>query len=337
MKCWIRLGIVLFCLLALPLKTPAPLVYRPGEGWSYEPVGGGGKWVRTRAKDQLEVAQKAFDQKDYSVALKAAQRTIKQWPLSDYSPPAQYLLGRCYEAKGQDERAFQEYQKLLEKYPKIENYQEVLNRQYEIANRYLAGQWFKLWGYVPFFTSMAKTSDMFEKVIKNGPYSEIAPQAQISIGTAREKQSNFFNRTDPFKEAVKAYARAADKYHDQKTVAADAIYKAGLAYNKQARRAEYDQSVAGQAIETFSDFINLYPGDPRVPEAQKIIEGLRTEQARGSFEIAKFYEKQNRWDGALVYYNEVLNKDPKSKYAEEAKKRIEELKKRTAERQTAQK
>ncbi|MEK7685704.1 MAG: outer membrane protein assembly factor BamD [Verrucomicrobiota bacterium] len=329
MNRWIvRLAFCLICLLALPRNTPAPLIYRAGEGWTYEPVGGG-KWQRSRAKDQLEVAQAAFDKKDYSVALKAARRTVKVWPLSDYAPQAQYLFGRCYEAKGQDEKAFREYQKVLEKYPKIDNADEILQRQYAIANRFLAGQWFKLWGYIPFFPSMDKTSLMYEKLIKNGPYSEVAPQAQMNIGAAREKQSDF-------PEAVKAYEKAADRYHDYKNVAADALYKAGVAYNKQAKTAEYDQNVAGQAIATFTDFMTLYPQDPRVPEAQKIIASLKTEQARGSFAIAQFYEKKKRWDGALVYYNEVLIKDSNSKYAEEAKRRIEAIKKQPAQ-QTVQK
>lgn len=328
MKRWIvRLSIILFCGLILPREVPAPLVYRAGEGWSYEPVGGG-KWTRTRAKDQLEVAQTAFDQKDYSLALKAARRTVRLWPLSDYAPQAQYLVGRCYEAKGQDERAFKEYQKVLEKYPKIANYDEILHRQYEIANRYLAGQWFKLWGRIPFFPSMEKTSGMYEKIIRNGPYSEIAPQAQMNIGAAREKQSEY-----PL--AVKAYERAADKYHDQKNVGADALFRAGLAYRKQAKAAEYDQSVAGQAIAAFEDFRTLYPDDKRVPEAQKIVQELRTEQSRGSLVIARFYEKKKLWQGALVYYNEAVNKDPNSSYAKEAKRRIEEINKRMV-KQTAQ-
>ena len=89
MKRWIvRLSIILVCWAVLPREVPAPLVYRAGEGWTYEPVGGG-KWARTRAKDQLEVAQTAFDQKDYSLASKAARRTVKMWPLSDYAPQAQ--------------------------------------------------------------------------------------------------------------------------------------------------------------------------------------------------------------------------------------------------------
>jgi tetratricopeptide (TPR) repeat protein len=151
MRNWfIRLVLIVLCTMVFPFNSPAPLTYRADEGWTYEPVGGG-KWRRTRAKDQLEVAQNAFDKKDYGLALKAARRTVKTWPLSDHAPKAQYLMGRCYEAQKQDERAFQQYQKLLEKYPKIDNYSEVLDRQYAIASRFLAGEWFKLWGYIPFF------------------------------------------------------------------------------------------------------------------------------------------------------------------------------------------
>jgi outer membrane protein assembly factor BamD len=330
-----RLALMGVCVLAFPFTSPAPLVYRPGEGWVYESVGGG-KWTRPRAKDQLDVAQSAFDNKDYSTAFKAARRTARVWPLSDYAPKAQYLLGRCYEATHQDERAFREYQKLLEKYPKAENYQEVLRRQFEITNRFLAGQWFKLWGYIPFFPSMDRTARMYETLIKNGPYSEVAPRAQMNIGAAREKQVSFFNRVDPFREAVKAYEKAADRYHDNKEIASEALFKAGYAYYKQAKKAEYDQSVAGQAISTFDDFATLYPDDPRAREAQDLKGALKTEQSRGSFEVARFYEKKKRWQGALIYYNEAYLRDPNSQYAEQAKQRIDAIKKRTEER-TAQK
>jgi outer membrane protein assembly factor BamD (BamD/ComL family) len=309
-------------LLAFPFRSPAPFIYRPGEGWTYEPVGGEGKWQQSRAKDQLDVAQAAFDKKAYGLALKAAHRVVRVWPLSDYAPQAQYLIGRCHEAKGQDEKAFSDYQKVLEKHPKISNYQEILLRQYTIADRFLAGKWFKLWGYIPFFPSMERTAQMYTKIVKDGAYSEVAPQAQLKIGAAREKQSNF-----PL--AVKAYELAADRYHDRPTVGSEAIFRAGLAYNKQAQTAEYDQSTAGQAIATFTDFMTLYPNDRRVGQAQKIIASLKAEQARGNFQTAKFYEKYKKWNGALVYYNEVLVQDPNSPYAAEARQRIDTLKQRT--------
>jgi len=319
----LRAVLLVVCVCAFPSRAPAPLIYRPGEGWSYEPVGGEGKWQRGRAKDQLDVAQAAFDKKDYGLALRAARRVVRVWPLSDYAPQAQYLVGRCYEAKGSTEKAFNEYQKVLEKQPKFSNYDEILKRQYEIANLYLGGKWFKLWGVIPIFSSMDKTAGMYEKIVKNGPYSDVAPEAQLKIGTAREKQKNF-----PL--AAKAFETAADRYHDRPTIAAEAIYREGLAYKKQAQTGEYDQSTASQAIATFTDFMTLYPTDNRVPEAQKIIGSLRQEQARGNFKIAKFYEKYRKWRGALVYYNEVVSltlTEPNSAYGAQARKRIEEISK----------
>jgi outer membrane protein assembly factor BamD len=316
-----RLLLTIACLLAFPYGSPAPLIYTPGEGWTYEPVGGEGSWKRPRAKDQLIVAQEAFDKKDYSLARKAARRVVKVWPLSDYAPQAQYLFGRCYEENHLDERAFKEYQKLLDKYPKTVNCDEVLKRQFEIAKRFLAGERFRLWTYIPLFPSMDKTADLFATVVKNGPYSDVAPQAQLKIGAAREKQSNYA-------DAAKAYGLAADRYSDRPAIAADACFHEGMAYYRQVRTAEYDQGTAGQAIATFIDFNTLFPDDPRVPQSQKTIGELKTEQARGNFEIARYYQRNNKWNGALVYYNEVLLRDPNSPYAADARERIDSIKKR---------
>lgn len=308
-------------LMALPYQSPAPLIYRPGEGWTYEPVGGEGKWQMTRAKDQLDVAQAAFDKQAFSLALKSAKRVVRVWPQSDYTPQAQYLVGRCYESQGDDEKGFLEYQKVIEKYPKIPNYDEIVQRQYIIAGRYLAGKWFKLWGYIPFFPSMDKTAEMYEKIVKNGPYSDVAAQAQLKIGEAREKQSDF-------PRAVKAFEAAADRYADRLPVASEAMYRAGVAYDKQAQTAEYDQTTAGQAIAAFQDFMYSYPGDPRVDKAKQMIGSLKSEQARGAYQTALFYEKRKRWRGALVYYNEVLLADPTSALAATARVRIDAIKNR---------
>lgn len=318
---WVSVFAATLLLLVFVQRSPAPLIYTPGEGWRYEAVGAEGSWIRGRAKDQLEVAQAAFDQKDFGTALKAARRTVKAWPYSDYAPQAQFLLARCYEEEGKDEKAFNAYQRLVEKYPKLDNYDEVVKRQFIIANRFLGGKWFKLWDYIPVFPSMDRTIRMYEQIIKNGPYSDVAPEAQMNIGQAYEQRL-----ISDYPAAAKAYEKAADRYSDR-TTGTDALFKVGIAYNKQAKTAEYDQSIASQAIATFTDFITLHPEDTRVSEAQKVIESLRSEQARGSFDIAQFYEKKHRWRAAVIYYNDVVDKDPNSPQAAEALKRIEAIKK----------
>jgi outer membrane assembly lipoprotein YfiO len=311
-------------LLALPQRAPAPLIYTPGEGWHYEAVGAEGAWRRGRAEDQLAVAQSAFQRRDYSLALKAARRTVSEWPTSKFAGPAQYLVGRCYEAKGLDEKAFTAYQKLLTRYPKADHFEEVLKRQFLIANRYLAGQWFKVLTYVPFFPSMDRTIKMYEQLIRTGPYSEVAPQSQLNIGEAHERKMALWIPVPDYPAAARAFEKAADRYADQKA-GVDGLYRLGLAHSKQAKRAEYDQSVASQAIATFSDFVAMNPDEPRVPQVQQLMDSLKTEQARGSFEIARFYENNRKWQAAKIYYNEALLRDPGSRYADEARRRIDAI------------
>jgi outer membrane protein assembly factor BamD len=313
--------------MLLPFRAPAPFYYTPGEGWYYEPYGEKANWQRPRAKEQLDVAEQAFTNKEYNVTLHAAHRIVRVWPESDFAPRAEYLIGRCLEVSGKDEAAFNAYQAIIQKYPHSDSYEDVLWRQYAIAGRFLDGEWFRLWGTIPLYPSMDETAKLFSTIVTNGPYSDVAPHAQLRIGAAREKQKDY-------NSAVKAYATAADRYYNQPVIAADALYREGVSYQKQASTAEYDQGTAGLAIAAYTDFITLYPDDKRVPVAQKAVVTLKSLQVEGNFKIAQFYEQnkvlnsEQRRDGALVYYNQVLQLDPNSPFAAQARQRIEQLKPR---------
>jgi len=305
----------------LPFRSPAPFYYSKGEGWSYEPAGSTNQWIRSTAKEQLKVAQESYTNGEYHVALNASHRIIRLWPLSEYSPEAEYLAGRSLEALGMDEAAFRAYQAIVQRYPDSEHFTNVLWRQYDIANRFLGGEWTKAFGYIPFPATMDECAQYFSIIVTNGPYSEVAPYAQMKLGATREKQKNY-------DDAVKAYQVAADRYYNRPEIAADALFREGLAYQKEAAKAEYDQGTAGKAISAYTDFMALYPDDPRAPDAQKAIASLKAEQVAGNFKIAQFYERYKKWAGAVVYYNEVLQLDPNSPYAEPARQRIEQLKPR---------
>ena len=80
----------------------------------------------------------------------------------------------------------------------------------------------------------------------------------MDIGAAREKQKDY-------QLAVQAYETAADRYSAQPDVAATALYKAALAWSKQAHKADYDQSAAGQAIVVLQRFHGALPQGPAHP------------------------------------------------------------------------
>ncbi|MDP6794057.1 MAG: outer membrane protein assembly factor BamD [Verrucomicrobiota bacterium] len=313
-----------------PNRTPAPIIYRPGEGWSYERIGGGGSWRRTSAKDQLAVAKEAFAAEDWKTAFKAARRMVADWPLSDYAPEAQLLLAQTCEKRGDDERAFSEYRNLLRFYPQQVNFEEVQARQFDIATRFLSGQRYKLWGRIPLYRSMSKTTAMFQNIVNIGPFSAVAPKAQMNIGQAWVKKARGFQisqneRHKNYRYAVEAFSKVADKYHDRPGIAAEGLFAAAAAYEQQSLDAEYDQGVTRKAIDSYSDFIALYPNEEQVPAARERIKAMKVEQARGSLKIARYYEKKGKLAGANVYYNEVKDLAPDTEYAEVALQKIAEL------------
>ena len=59
-----------------------------------------------------------------------------------------------------------------------------------------------------------------------------------------------------------------------------------------------------------------------------VVERLKTEQARGSYDIARYYERHRKWAGAKIYYNDVVSKDPNSRFAEDARQHIDAIKQR---------
>ena len=314
-----------------PNRSPAPIIYRPGEGWSYERIGDGGSWRRTTAKDQVDVAKEAYAAKDWKTVFKAARRTVADWPLSDHAPEAQRLLAEASEKRGNDQQAFAEYQELLRYYPQNTDFEEVQRRQYDIATRFLKGGRFKLWGRIPLYRSMKKTTAMFQDIVNTGPFSAVAPKAQMNIGEAWVKKARGFQisqneRHKNYRHAVEAFQKVSDKYYNQPEIASEGLFAAAAAYQKQSLDAEYDQGVTHRAIDSFSDYVALYPDGKRAVEARENIRIMKIEQAQGSLKIARYYEKKGKLPGAVRYYNEVVNLAPDTVHAEEALKKIDELK-----------
>lgn len=311
MKCPVKCAIAMaaFC-LAFPPSSPAPLIYQPGEGWTYQ----GSSDIMDNPKDQIELGQKYESKRNYDDAIAAYLYLLRKWPNSFSAQDAQYRIGICREELGYHYGAFKAYQRCVTKWPSHERFAEILERQYKIGNRFLSGERHKIWR-VRTMPSMDKAIEIFETVVRNGPQSQWAPQAQFNIGLAREKQR-------AYEEAVAAYQKVIDKFPDH-SLCEDAYYQMGAAYARSAYRADYDKSAANKAADAFEEYIARYPQGQKVANARKELEKLHTEQARGIYEIARFYEKQNKPRAALVYYNDLIVRFPESRYASVAKVRVE--------------
>jgi outer membrane protein assembly factor BamD len=299
--------------MAFPPNCPAPLVWRRGEGWSYERTG---TTTGANPQEQLQIGQQLQKNQAYGDAIAAYRRLIKVWPAASAAEEARFGMAECYASLRYYYRAFQEYQRLVEKHPNTSHFETILQRQFEIGNLFYDGERDKAFG-IRTFPNVTKAITVYEQIIKNGPYSTISPQAQFRIGLTKEKQRDYVG-------AVRAYEKLVERY-PKDPLAEDAYFQIGAAYRREATRAEYDQNAANQSIAGFTDYMVRYPKGEKVLLAEKYRTELREEQSKGLFSIGRFYEKKQAYSSAVIYYNEVIERNPKSNWADQARGKITAL------------
>jgi outer membrane protein assembly factor BamD len=301
--------VAIFCLL-FPQECPAPLIWRKGEGWTYEREG---STTANNPKDQLALGKKYQANKEYDRAVTAYRRVIAKWPTSFSTQDARMGLAESLTEIGYYYKAYKEYQNLIDKNPNSPYFDTAISRQFEIGNLFLAGEKLKVWRF-RIFSGLSKSGEIFAQVVRNAPYSKVGPPSQFRIGLVFEKEKDFLS-------AVHAYEKLLERYPND-ALAEDAQFQIGWAYYKEARHSEYDQNAANQALAAFSDYLLRYPTSKKAARAEELRVELKQDQSRGLFQIAKFYQKRKDYKAALIYYNQVIEKNPRSEWASTAQKQI---------------
>ncbi len=249
-------------------------------------------------------------------ALKAYRELVEDYPQSPLAPEAQFRIGICREAEDDLYAAFQAYQTLLDEFPGQGNLGEILRRQYEIGEAYLQGRkrWFL---FLPIRSGLGRAGEIFRAVLDNATFSQVSPRAQFGLARSHQLRGDY-------QEAIFEYEQVFQNYPGSEVIA-PALFQTGVCYYQEALRSDYDQRQADEALRYLQRFVRTFPDDPDRPRADEIIAELWDRKARKSYEIARYYEKQDSPAGARIYYREVAEKYPESEYAERARKKLEEL------------
>ena len=313
------LSLTLLACLAPLRRSEAAVVYRSSEGWSVE---GDDTQLAGTAAEQMHLAEEREAAGDDSGAYKAYKALVKRYGMSLLAPKAQRKVGLLLQKHGDNDKAFDAYTTYVTKYPQGSDFDAVVEQMFKIAKLYLDGEKKKVLG-VPVGASMSRAQTMFETIVKSAPFSKYAPLAQFNVGQALEKQGKY-------PEAMRAYQVVVNKYPGD-AIADDALYQVGYVQLRNYREGSYDRATAAKAREAFEDFINRYPESEKVPQAKENMKSLETGSAKGTLEIARFYDKTKQYRAAVIYYNDVIKSQPGSPESEIAKTRIEELKQQVGE------
>ena len=282
------------------------------------------KWINPKTavkptpKEQFDFAKSLYDIKSYEEAKKEMKKLVQHYPKSFEASEAQYYLGLINEAQDNLYEAFQDYQKVIDKYPFSQRVQEIIEKEYKIGEAFMAGAKRKALGMALPVENPA--IEIFNKVIENSTYGPLAAKTQYKLGLVLKGLSRFY-------EAEDAFSNVISKYPDSEWVE-PAKFQIASCRAALSRGPEYDQGAAGDAKQKFEEFIKEHPDAVLSSEAEKNIQELKAKEAKSNYEIAGFYEKQKAYESAKIYYQDTIDNYFDTEWAQKAKLRLEELEKK---------
>jgi outer membrane protein assembly factor BamD len=278
-----------------------------------------GKWVNPKnapkatPKEQFEFAKAFYDEKKYEEAKREFNKLLKEYPKSFEASEGQFYLGLTDEAAGDFYGAYQAYQKVIDKYPFSERIQDVIEREYKIGERFMAGEKRKAFGVALPVENPA--IEIFTKVLENSSYGPFAPRAQYKLGLVLKGLLRYYEAEEAFEKVISNYPTSE--------WAEAAKFQLASCRAAVSRGPEYDQGAAKEAKDKFEEFVREHPDAVLSKEAEKNIAILREKEAQSTYDIALFYEKQKAYNAAKIYYNEVINNYQESPMTKKAAERLE--------------
>jgi len=265
----------------------------------------------------FELATGYYDEGRSNEALAAYRQFLKLYPASPNAAKAQFRVAEILEAQGNLTRAFDAYQTLLTKYPDTSEFDAAVAQQVLIANKYLTGRQMKVLG-ISLMPGAERAQTMYQSILKSAPYSKHAAVSQFNLGLSFEKQGSIA-------EARQAYQTVLDKYPNS-AVADDALYQIAYVYMKTGLTGgTEDLSALVMAKETFEDFLFQFPNSEKIAQAKDNLKTIGDRESDDIMAIARYYDWSKNFRAAVIYYNDVIRRQPNSSAAETARERVQVL------------
>ena len=275
-------------------------------------------WFSVSADDaagQLAYAREKLAREHLRGARKGFEALVREWPTAPEAALAQLELAQLYEKRKKYSRAFDEYQYLLTFYAGVCPYDEVLSRQFKIAN-FLLHDNVSIFGWE--LSGTESVRKRFELIVRNAPTSPIAPQAMLIVGSIRTADKEV-------DEAIKVYDGLLNRYGETEQAADAAYLSAKCRYDRSSKNA-YNEANCRDAISFLRAVTTRMPRHPQIAEMTGWLAALSTQLEEQCYQNALFYDtKQRNRQAALMAYKSFLREFRESKYAEQVRKRVEEL------------
>jgi outer membrane protein assembly factor BamD len=250
-------------------------------------------------------------------AIKRYNRIFRKYPASDYSAQSLYSIGTLQYKRKKWKKSFSAFQTILIQHPDFPKFNELVEYQFRIALAHAEGDGIK---FLFVFPSTARNASVayFEIVVRNAPYSELAPLALMNVALIHQYEGNIA-------EAIDALDRLINNY-PASLLADDAYLSLAETFAELVQGPMYDQGATREAISYFEDFLILFAENEKVARAEQGLAEMEDVYARSKLVIGEYYFKYRRWyQAAEIFFNEAITTAPDSPAADTARAYIAQI------------
>ncbi len=268
-------------------------------------------------KEQFDYATLLLEKGKSKAAINEFNDLIHTWPSSTFAPEAQLAIALEFEKTKKYERAFNEFQYLINYYPNKFPYDIAIQHQMAIANHIRTSK--RRFLGIPMGNNKGLSIELYNQIVQNAPNWDQAPLAELYSCMLEEDHGDY-------ESAIAGYELLMQQFPASKHIP-EAKFRRLSCLFELTKRYKRDQQIYLTAMEAAAEFIRDYPTNENFDEAKKIYTSSKESLAEMNYEIAVFYDNQNKKGAAIIAYNLFIDSFPDSKYTANAKKRINQLKK----------
>lgn len=150
----------------------------------------------------------------------------------------------------------------------------------------------------------------FQGVFSFGRTHQWAADAQLYLARSYRNNKEYLLAANEYERFTRIY-RVDPRL-------AEANYEWAMTYYELSPPPPLDQTDTKRAIEEFQLFIDRFPDNPLVDDAQERIVDLRSKLANKQFNTAKLYERRELYEAAALSYEAVFDLYPDTPWAQPA-------------------
>jgi outer membrane protein assembly factor BamD len=147
----------------------------------------------------------------------------------------------------------------------------------------------------------------FEAILLQYPASAVSDDAVYYLGMTRFNREEYILAAYEFSKLIKSMP-TSEYLTKSQFMLAECYYSLSPNY-------ALEQKYSKKAIQEFQTFIDFFPLDEKVAEAESKIAELNEKLAKKEFESARIYDKMEYSNAALFYYDNVIQIYHDTKYA----------------------